>query len=312
MKAITLTALLLSTFNLVAGHARLREPKPLGYGSTPALTGNGYNGPLNYDGSDFPCKGLIDVVDMTPVAKWEAGNKAMFEIQPNDAGPGVEGHLAAHSGGSCQISLSYDNGKSFKVLHSYIGGCPRDTPLNSNIAGKNQTFTFDVPKEAKAGKVIAAWSWIARTGNRGEFYMNCASVTITGTGTSTLDHLPNMWVGDLIKGDIKEGMCKTKAGVNFDFPFPGDNVTRNSEESAGPTGPGPNGGFEVCRAPGPGGKPDPIPTPVDPPAVTRTSTSVPTPPVTVTPTPVPTGRPGDGRPFDVVVEGVTYECRLKK
>jgi hypothetical protein len=36
--------------------------------------------------------------------------------------PGVEGPLAAHSGGSCQASISFDIGKTFKVLHSYEGG----------------------------------------------------------------------------------------------------------------------------------------------------------------------------------------------
>lgn len=28
---------------------------------------------------------------------------------------------AIHNGGSCQISLSYDNGKTFRVIKSFIG-----------------------------------------------------------------------------------------------------------------------------------------------------------------------------------------------
>jgi hypothetical protein len=65
--------------------------------------------------------------------------------------------MAAHSGGSCQASISFDNGETWKVLHTYIGGCPRDVKLGSNIAGKNQTFTFVVPENTKTG--IALFSW---------------------------------------------------------------------------------------------------------------------------------------------------------
>lgn len=68
-----------------------------------------------------------------------------------------EGALAAHSGGSCQASISFDNGVSWRVMHTYHGGCPRDVPYNSNLAGPNQTFTFVVPPQAKAG--IALFSW---------------------------------------------------------------------------------------------------------------------------------------------------------
>ena len=31
---------------------------------------------------------------------------------------------AKDDGGSCQLSLSYNQGKSFRVIHTHIGGCP--------------------------------------------------------------------------------------------------------------------------------------------------------------------------------------------
>ena len=68
-----------------------------------------------------------------------------------------EGNLAAHSGGSCQASLSFDNGITWKVLHSYHGGCPRDVKLDSNIAGKDQVFFFRIPPETKAGRALFSW-----------------------------------------------------------------------------------------------------------------------------------------------------------
>ena len=69
-----------------------------------------------------------------------------------------EGNLAAHSGGSCQASLSFDNGETWKVLHSYQGGCPRDVKLDSNRAGDDQLFFFRVPEETRAGPALFSWS----------------------------------------------------------------------------------------------------------------------------------------------------------
>ncbi|KAI5792495.1 hypothetical protein DFH27DRAFT_474548, partial [Peziza echinospora] len=247
-------ACFLSAVTVVSGHARIAKPVPLGYGKL--INGNAYNRPLNYDGSDFPCKGLIDKqgVNMATVATWEAGKTASFEIQPNDDPSGGEGQLAAHSGGSCQASISFDRGKSFKVLHTYNGGCPRGAKAGSNIAGPDQKFDFMIPAETKAGDVLFSWSWIANTGNRGEFYQNCASVKITGSGTSTLTSREDMWVGDLVKAPITKTMCLSTGGKDFRFPNPGDKVTNTGNNFADAKGPGPDGKFDICRAPGSPGK----------------------------------------------------------
>lgn len=253
MKISTLTSIFLSTVTLVSGHARLQYPKPLGYGSTPALDGNAYNAPLKYDGSDFPCKGQIGVADMTPQATYTAGTKGVFKIWPND-GNGGEGNMAAHSGGSCQYSISFDKGKTWKVMKSFEGSCPRGAELDSNIASPNQTYIFDVPTDIKGGDAITAWTWIPRTGNRGEYYMNCCSVTIKGTGTSTLDDYPDMYLGEMVTGDIKSTMCLSTATYNLLYPYPGDSVTRGTDGNfLGPHGPGPDGTFKVCKAPGSSG-----------------------------------------------------------
>lgn len=54
--------------------------------------------------------------------------------------------------------MSFDGGTTWKVLHSYIGGCPRGVKLGSNIAtDPNQKFPFLVPQETKSGKAIFAW-----------------------------------------------------------------------------------------------------------------------------------------------------------
>lgn len=70
---------------------------------------------------------------------------------------GGEGCLAAHSGGSCQASISFDDGETWKVLHSFQGGCPRGARLGSNMADKNQTFSFLIPEDTRAGNALFSW-----------------------------------------------------------------------------------------------------------------------------------------------------------
>ncbi|TKA36249.1 hypothetical protein B0A49_13667, partial [Cryomyces minteri] len=76
---------------------------------------------------------------------------------------------ANHLGGSCQLSLSYDNGATFRVIKSMIGGCP----LTS-------TYDFTIPSFAPSGTALFAWTWQNFEGNR-EFYMNCAEVAIVAS-----------------------------------------------------------------------------------------------------------------------------------
>jgi hypothetical protein len=79
---------------------------------------------------------------------------------------------AQHGGGSCQASLSYDQGATFTVIKSYIGSCP----LASN-------YDFTIPADAPAGDALFAWTWFNQQGNR-EMYMNCAHVSIKSSGAS--------------------------------------------------------------------------------------------------------------------------------
>lgn len=72
----------------------------------------------------------------------------------------VEG--AAHSGGSCQISFSYDKGKTWVVVQSFEGDCPR---VRNDVKGTvtnfydtNQDYTFKIPDSfPSADRVIVAW-----------------------------------------------------------------------------------------------------------------------------------------------------------
>ncbi|PUU75227.1 hypothetical protein B9Z19DRAFT_995570, partial [Tuber borchii] len=209
-----LLLLFLISASQVSAHARMKTPPPLDGPAATDATGNAYNGPLSGTGADFPCKGLHlkPSVDKTPKATWAAGSPAFFEFVS----------LITHSGGSCQASISFDNGGTWKVLHTYQGGCPRGVAPNSNIAGPDQRFAFDVPAETQSGDALFSWTWTAVSGNRDEFYMNCAAVKITGSGTSKLEGNEDMFVGDMnLPGRIKTGECRSKAGLALVYPNPG-------------------------------------------------------------------------------------------
>ncbi|EHK97268.1 Plant lectins/antimicrobial peptide [Glarea lozoyensis ATCC 20868] len=177
------------------------------------------------------CKGYqSDISDLTgagaPTGSYKAGAQASLTIMG----------AAAHNGGSCQASLSYDQGKTFKVIHSWEGNCPLAS------GGK---FDFTVPSDAKAGSAILAWTWFNKSGNR-EMYMNCASVTIeAGSGAApavAFDSRPDIFVANLGTD------CKTVEGKNVKFPNPGPDVTGAGDEggytgsACGGSGSAPSGG----------------------------------------------------------------------
>lgn len=154
------------------------------------------------DGSDFPCKGyhLDPVATTAAVEEWVAGSEQNFTMSSGSA---------VHGGGSCQASISEDNGASFKVIKSYIGNCPTT----------NGNFTFNVPKETKTGRVLFAWTWVNKIGNR-EMYMNCAAITINGGGAGLLG-LPEIFKANI--GAQSPG-CITEEGFDTKFPNPGSDV----------------------------------------------------------------------------------------
>lgn len=95
---------------------------------------------------------------------------------------------AAHSGGSCQISLSYDKGQTWAVLQSWQGNCPRVSMPGTidNHYDLNQNYTFNLPSAFPSGdRVIVAWTWINASGNR-EYYMSCSCVSILGSSSATI------------------------------------------------------------------------------------------------------------------------------
>lgn len=163
--------------------------------------------PLSADGSDFPCKGYEYDTIQGATADYTRGQTYNMTF----AG------TIMHGGGSCQIALSYDRGKTFKVIKSIIGGCPY-----------KMTYDFTIPTYAPEGTAVLAWTWQNNIGNR-EFYMNCAEVQVSQAASpvrrqastpTSFDQLPAIWVANL----PTINNCKTVPEVSPVYPFPGPDV----------------------------------------------------------------------------------------
>ncbi|KAJ8071444.1 hypothetical protein OCU04_001764 [Sclerotinia nivalis] len=197
--------------------------------------------PLAADGSDFPCKQRSGVYEVTTQNSMDLGGSYDLAFKGS----------AVHGGGSCQVSITYDENptkdSTFKVIHSIIGGCPM-----RNIAGNNgdnantidpDTYNFTIPTTLPSGKATLAWTWFNKIGNR-EMYMNCAPVTLSGGSSkrhelierdqAAYNALPNMFVANIGDG------CGTADSLDVVFPNPGDSVEfdggATSTATAAPTG----------------------------------------------------------------------------
>jgi LysM repeat protein len=250
MHSTTLAAFLVAFAAGASAHMEVVDP-PVFRGKTNTLATNvDFNmvAPLDEGGSNFPCKGYHSDFG-TPAGgstkTYTAGQQASFKTA------GVE---AAHNGGSCQVSLSYDQGKTWKVIKSFIGNCVRSA--GGNVFDANQEYSFTIPAEAKSGDALWAWTWFNQTGNR-EMYMNCAHITIQGSGTSTLDDHPDRFVANVNKG------CTTKESNDVEFPNPGKDVERNPAKNGATTAPpvctGGTGAPVPAPAPAPGAGAPPAP-----------------------------------------------------
>ncbi|KAG4433848.1 hypothetical protein IFR05_010666 [Cadophora sp. M221] len=200
---------------IASAHMEMKWPPALSsrYNGFTVSQDNNNHAPLSPDGSNFPCRSHLSDLGTPAGASavtWNAGAEYNFTITGAIEAPNSP---AFHNGGSCQAALSYDGGKTWKVIHSYQGACP------TSIGG---SFKFNVPSDAKAGGAVFAWLWWNHTGNR-EMYMNCASVTIAA-GRGPAPAVPFDSRPDIFKANIGNG-CKTADEVDVFFPSPGPDVT---------------------------------------------------------------------------------------
>jgi hypothetical protein len=196
-------------------HAIMAKPVPFGKPS---------KSPLAAEGSNFPCQG-IPPDTTTPANNWPVGSTQQLSWDL--------GTTAVHGGGSCQISVTTEKAPTkatkWKVIHSFEGGCPINTPgnlANDDLNKLDQIphLPFQIPGELPNGDLIMAWTWFNKVGNR-EMYMDCAPVKVSGgaSDTSEFDKLPDMAVAN-----IGQGTCTTKEGGDYTFAEPGKYVTKGN------------------------------------------------------------------------------------
>ncbi|EAA28891.2 hypothetical protein NCU05932 [Neurospora crassa OR74A] len=243
VSAFLFLLLLLTTLTpLVASHAMMTFPIPY------ASPQQG-NGPIN--GASFPCH-------------YGGGGAGANSLQLPSSGYNVFPlgskqplrliGTAVHGGGSCQISITYDNPPTpqskFKVIKSIEGGCIArneggNRPGASAVQVNPDSYEYSIPDDIPAGNGTIAWTWFNKMGYR-EMYMACGPVQLTGEekpgAKETFESLPDILVANLDNG------CGTPENKDILFPNPGQNVEKANgatDAFAAPTGQGcqkPTGG----------------------------------------------------------------------
>ncbi|KAM7208527.1 hypothetical protein V8F20_001208 [Naviculisporaceae sp. PSN 640] len=292
------TGLMATLAGSAAAHMMIDFPAPfrskLNPFSDPAKIDYSMTAPLKPDGSDYPCKGYhVDFGTETgkPTASFAPGQTYNVSI--------IGG--ANHGGGSCQISLSYDGGKTFTVIESIIGGCP-----------KEQHYPFTVPADAQTGEAIFSWSWHNMIGNR-EMYQNCAAVTIGGGSAKrsvqkkrnnrpvvqeravAYSTRPQIFVANVGNG------CEVAEGTPVQYPNPGPDVTGDGSAAIPPVG---NCG---SSSGGGGGDAGPAPAPTVAPVTPPAPTSVEAPAA-----PAPTSADAPAAPAPTIPGGVFHTISTDK
>ncbi|KAE8377721.1 hypothetical protein BDV26DRAFT_263030 [Aspergillus bertholletiae] len=188
---------------LAAAHMQMSWPYPLRSALDPNNHGDkdySMTSPLLASGSNFPCKGYHQNTPWRATAEYQAGGSYNVTLAGS----------ATHGGGSCQLSLSYDGGQTFKVIKSIVGGCPLQS-----------SYDFQLPGDVANGQALFAWSWFNLIGNR-EMYMNCADIEISGGSGSQASFessYPDMFVANVGNG------CATGEGKQTVFAHPGNQVS---------------------------------------------------------------------------------------
>lgn len=201
--------------NTALAHMEMTEPPPLRSKNNPNAGGDvnsELKSPIQL--SQYPCGNSLDLIGSeqgASVADYKAGESYQATIEGG----------AAHEGGSCQFSLSYDEGATFQVIQSIVGDCPQSG---------GSSFDFTIPADAPSSDAaVLSWSWINKIGNR-EFYQNCAVVSISGGSDNTrrqnsvaFKDRPEMFIANIVDG------CSTAEGTDVLFPDPGPDVVMNTE-----------------------------------------------------------------------------------
>ncbi|KAF9343645.1 hypothetical protein BGX26_005414 [Mortierella sp. AD094] len=186
MKATTLisTALFatLSILSSTSAHIAISNP-PAQAGPWTKNPSNNVHAWIGYEGKKFPCggykKGPVTTYhagEVIPVRFWNFDVTNYKKFPPPNGVP-----QARHGGGACEFSLSYDGGKTWKVIGQYTKTCP-DIYYEWPVM-----IPHNVPSCTNSDKCLFAMSWTAY--NVDQYYHHCANILIKGAKNGKLPTL---------------------------------------------------------------------------------------------------------------------------
>ncbi|KAF8985066.1 hypothetical protein BGZ46_006028 [Entomortierella lignicola] len=172
---------------------------------------------IGYQGKKFPCGGYprgpvttYNAGDIIPVRFWNFNVKNYNTFPPPAGTP-----QARHGGGACEFSLSYDGGKTWRVIGQYTKTCPDlfyEWPVQ---------IPANAPSCTDPDMCLFSFSWTAYATD--QFYHHCANILISSNSTTGNLPLLNMTVVDV-----------TQLHQNVSVHANGDKLATKS------TGPDPN------------------------------------------------------------------------
>ncbi|KAF9583773.1 hypothetical protein BGW38_008585 [Lunasporangiospora selenospora] len=129
---------------------------------------------IGFKGKKFPCggykKGPVNTLragEVVNVRFWNFGVRDYDRFPPRS---GIS--QGRHGGGACEFSLSYDGGKTWKVIGQYTKSCPDIYYQWPVLIPKN------VPPCTDSDQCLFSMSWVAYLTN--QFYHHCANIVIEG------------------------------------------------------------------------------------------------------------------------------------
>ncbi|KAG0045662.1 hypothetical protein BGZ83_009109 [Gryganskiella cystojenkinii] len=222
MKAITLASsvvlaatTLFSLLTPTSAHMAISNP-PAQAGPWSKNPSGAVHAWIGYQGKKYPCGGY----KKGPVTTYKAGQIIPvrfwnFEIKDYKKFPPPNGLTQSrHGGGACEFSLSYDGGKTWRVIGQYTKTCPDiyyEWPVQ---------IPHNVPSCSDSNKCLFSFSWTAWSTE--QFYHHCANVIIKGAKDGKLPELAMTTV------DVKQ------LGEKYNVHANGDNKDTKS------SGPDPN------------------------------------------------------------------------
>ncbi|KAF9114645.1 hypothetical protein BGX27_010222 [Mortierella sp. AM989] len=170
---------------------------------------------IGFKGKKFPCGGYprgpvttYNAGDVIPVRFWNFNVKDYKSFPPPK-----DLNQARHGGGACEFSLSFDGGKSWRVIGQYTKTCP-DLYYEWPVL-----IPSNVPSCTNPDLCLFAWSWTAWATN--QYYHHCANIVINSNNQD--GKLPDLKMTIVNVPQLKQAMDTHAIGDKISTKSTGPN-----------------------------------------------------------------------------------------